>query len=107
MAVMGRIWAGKGAGLVHRHSSEIRRRGSAWRRPIRRLCETRGLQGGHLLRSKRVEIEGKSRATSIRYGAVGGWGERLRESGRDDVGDVVLPVSMNKGGWSVVWCGTC
>lgn len=89
MAVMGR---GKRVGLVRRHSPEISRRGSAWRRAIRRLCETRGLQGGHLLRSERVEIEGKSRTTCIRHaGPVGMWGERLREGGGRK-GDVLLPV---------------
>ena len=46
---------------VHRHSSEIRRRGSAWRRTVRGFCETRGLESGHLLRRERVEIEGQIR----------------------------------------------
>ena len=86
MAVMGR---GKRVGLVRRHSPEISRRGSAWRRAIRRLCEARGLQSGHLLRSERVEIEGKSRTTSIRHARpVGMRGERLREGGRE----VLLPI---------------
>lgn len=52
-AVMRRIWAGKGV----RHSSEIRRRGSAWRRAVRGFRETRGLESGHLLCRERVEIE--------------------------------------------------
>ena len=66
MGLMGRwagdVWAGKGkgaGGLVHRHSSERKRRGSAWRRAVDGLCETRGLQRRHLLRCERVEIERK------------------------------------------------
>lgn len=95
MAIMGR---GKRVGLVRRHSPEISRRGSAWRRAIRRLCETRGLQGGHLLRSERVEIEGKSRSTCIRHaGPVGMWGERLREGGHE-IRDVLLPIISGRDG---------
>ncbi len=94
MAVMGR---GKRVGLVRRHSPEISRRSSAWRRAIRRLCETRGLQGGHLLRGERVEIEGKSRTTCIRH-PVGMRGERLREGGGREIRDVLLPFVSDRGG---------
>ena len=83
---------GASGGLVHRHSPEVRRRGSAWRRAVDGLCETRGLQRRHLLRRQRVEgveIHGQTRAITI--GCAGASGRHEGLGGGRDVRRVLLP----------------